>query len=92
MAEDDSAEDVFRARCKPCHGEDGRHKTRMGELTPMPDLTDPGWQARRSDPEIRQIIEEGSARPGSRMVGFRGRLSASEMDLLVPYVRHFNRQ
>jgi hypothetical protein len=87
---DDSAEEVFRARCKPCHGEDGKHKTKMGDLQRMPDLTDPVWQASRSDPEIRKIIADGSTRPGSRMVGFAGRLTPSEMDMLVPYIRRFN--
>jgi hypothetical protein len=63
----------------------------MGALQVMPDLTDPGWQSTRSDLEIRQIISEGSTRPGSRMVGFEGRLTTAEMDSLVPYIRHFLR-
>jgi mono/diheme cytochrome c family protein len=87
---EDSAEDLFLARCKPCHGDDGKHKTKMGDLQSMPDFTDPVWQAERSDREIRTIISDGSSRPGSRMVGFSGRLTPAEMDMLVPYIRQFN--
>jgi mono/diheme cytochrome c family protein len=91
-AEDDTAEDVFRARCKSCHGEDGKHQTTMAVLRPMPDLTDPSWQAKRSDSDIREIICKGSTRPGFEMLGFGHRLTAAEVDMLVPYVRHFNGQ
>jgi mono/diheme cytochrome c family protein len=86
---DDEAEALFRARCKPCHGEDGKHKTQMGALVTMPDLTDPDWQDKRSDEEIKKIISQGSSRPGSRMVGFETRLTPAEMDMLVPYIRQF---
>lgn len=83
----DGPEVLYQARCKACHGEDGKHHTMMGTLQKMPDLTDPGWQAGRSDEEIQHIITNGSAKPGSRMVGFAGRLAPEEIDRLVPYVR-----
>ena len=35
----DEVKDVWNAKCKSCHGEDGKAKTKMGEKEKIPDFT-----------------------------------------------------
>lgn len=84
---DDSAEDVYRAKCKGCHGDDGKAKTKIGAKEKIADMTDPGWQSKWSDEDIKKIITEGSPKKGSKMKPFKEKLTPGEIDSLVPYIR-----
>ena len=54
---------TFTARCQMCHGLDGNADTPVGRaLKPPPQrFTDPLWQGRVTDGEIKKAILEGGA-------------------------------
>lgn len=57
---------IFRARCSPCHGNEGKGDgpTSKG-LTPQPrNFQDPDWQTKISDDAIEAIIQRGGAAVG----------------------------
>jgi cytochrome c6 len=83
---DDSAGDVWKAKCKGCHGDDGKAKTKMGEKEKIPDLTDAGWQKKHSDADIQETITNGS-KDNAKMKAFKDKLTAEQIDGLVKYVR-----
>jgi mono/diheme cytochrome c family protein len=78
--------DVWKAKCKSCHGEDGKAKTKMGQKESIADFSSPAWQKAGSDAEIRQVIAEGSSRNG-KMKAFKDKLTPEQIDALVGYIR-----
>jgi cytochrome c553 len=84
---DDSAEDIWAAKCKGCHGADGKAKTKIGIKEKIDDLTTAEWQAELSDQAILQVITSGSDKKGSKMKAFKDKLTSAEIASLVPYIR-----
>jgi cytochrome c553 len=84
---DDSAEDVWAAKCKGCHGPDGKAKTKIGAKEKIEDMTTAKWQAEFSDEAIIKIITDGSDKKGSKMKPFKEKLTAGEIQSLLPYIR-----
>ena len=82
----DEVTDVWKAKCKSCHGEDGKAKTKMGQKESIADLTQPAWQQAESDADIRRVIAEGSAK-NTKMKAFRDKLTPQQIDALVGYIR-----
>ncbi|MFP2928033.1 c-type cytochrome [Pyxidicoccus sp. 3LG] len=78
--------DVWKAKCKSCHGEDGRAQTKMGQKESIVDLTQPAWQKAQTDADIREMIADGSPR-NTRMKAFKDRLTPAQIDALVGYIR-----
>lgn len=78
--------DIWMAKCKGCHGEDGAANTKVGKKENIADFTSPEWQKHNSDEAIRKIIAEGSPK-NSKMKAFRDRLTPAEIDSLVKYIR-----
>ena len=52
-------EDIYRAVCMACHEADGKGKIFRMVTPTIPDLTDPKWQASRTDAELTHSILEG---------------------------------
>ena len=84
---DDSAEDVWAAKCKGCHGADGKAKTKIGAKEKIDDMTTAKWQAEFSDEAIIKIITDGSDKKNSKMKPFKEKLTAGEIQSLLPYIR-----
>jgi cytochrome c553 len=82
---EDGAE-LWRAKCKGCHGEDGKGKTKIGEKEKIDDLTSPDWQKNHSDDRIKQVIRDGSEK-NPKMKPFKDKLTDQEIDSLVKYIR-----
>ena len=82
----DEPADVWKAKCKGCHGEDGKAKTKVGEKEKIPDFTTEKWQAEMADGDIKKVIADGSD-ANSKMKPFKEKLSAQEIDALVKYIR-----
>lgn len=80
------ASEIWKAQCKSCHGADGKAKTKLGEKEKIPDMTVPAWQKAHSDPQIRDVIENGS-KQNPKMKAFKNKLSPAELDALVKYIR-----
>ncbi|NTX09373.1 cytochrome c [Myxococcus sp. CA051A] len=84
-AEDEVA-DVWKAKCKSCHGDDGKAQTKMGKKESIVDMSQAAWQAAESDADIRQAIADGSPR-NTKMKAFKDKLTAAQIDALVGYIR-----
>lgn len=82
----DSAADLWKAKCKGCHGEDGKAHTRMGEKEKIPDFTNPEFQQKMTDDKLRDVITNGS-KDNEKMKAYKEKLSAAEIDSLVKYIR-----
>jgi len=85
----DGAAEIWKARCKSCHGEDGKAKTRTGEKERIPDFTTARWQETFTDADIKQIITDGSM-ANEKMKPFKEKLTGQEIDALVKYIRGMN--
>lgn len=86
LARADESADVWRAKCKGCHGDDGKAKTKIGEKEKIADFTTADWQKGRADGEIKRVIREGSEK-NSKMKAFGEKLTDQEIDGLVKYIR-----
>ena len=86
LAEDAAA--VWNAKCKSCHGDDGKAKTKMGQKESIVDLSQPAWQKAQTDADIREMISDGSPR-NKKMKAFKDRLTPQQIDELVGYIRTF---
>lgn len=86
----DAPEDIWRARCKTCHGDDGRGRTKVGLREHAPDFTTAKWQTQHPDDAIRNTIRNGSPQ-NKVMKSYKDRLGADEIDALVRYLRAFKK-
>jgi mono/diheme cytochrome c family protein len=87
----DTPEEIWKAKCKACHGEDGRAQTKTGKKEKIPDFTKSQWQTKHPDTEIRQTIAEGSDE-NAKMKPFKDKLSGDEIDSIVKYIRSFKKK
>lgn len=75
---------LWKKKCAMCHGADGKAKTKMGAKYKVPDISTAEWQAKWTDEQIREVIENGGK---TKMPAFKGKLSAEEIDAMVKKVR-----
>jgi cytochrome c6 len=78
-----SAAELYSKNCASCHGRDGRAKTLKARRNHARNLSDPEWQNKVSDERIFNSIMNGKG----KMPDYAKKLSAPEIDSLVPYVR-----
>lgn len=78
---------LWGSKCKGCHGTDGSGDTALGKKSRVPDLRNPSWQAGRTDADISRTLTEG----GPKHPGYNGKLTPSEITLLVQHVRSLKR-
>jgi cytochrome c6 len=83
---EDTAADTWKAKCKGCHGDDGKAKTKMGEKEKIPDLTNAEFQKKHSDDQLKNVITNGS-KDNAKMKAFKDKLTPEQIDALVKYVR-----
>ncbi len=78
---------VYMRNCARCHGAEGAADTEQAEIYNATNFTDAGWwrRERPNNFRLRRVIANG----GSGMPAFGKRLSAAEINALVPYVRAF---
>jgi cytochrome c553 len=74
---------LYNRYCIRCHGVDGRG---VWDIPGVPDLTNGGWQASRTDAQLARRIVEGR---GAVMPPFRGTLSLDEAWAMSRYLRTF---
>jgi mono/diheme cytochrome c family protein len=72
---------IFDAKCKSCHGADGKGETTIGKKVNIPSLS--GTALSKS--KIVSITETGVA--DTKMKGFKDKLSADEIDAVATYVK-----
>lgn len=76
-----NAHTIFENKCSMCHGIDGKGYAAIK----TPNFADPKWQAAHSDKELLDAIKNGVK--GTAMVSFEGKLSPSEMRIVLKYIR-----
>ena len=86
QAEEETAAETWTAKCKSCHGPDGKAQTQMGKKEAIGDISLPAWQGAHSDADIRRVIAEGSEK-NKKMKAYKDKLSPAQIDALVTYVR-----
>ena len=74
---------LYNRYCIRCHGVDGRG---IWDIPGVPDFTNPGWMASRSDGQLARAILEGR---GAVMPPFRGAMSLEESWAMARYLRTF---
>ena len=79
----DDVADIWKAKCKSCHGDDGKADTKEGKKSKIKDISTEEWQAKHSDADIKKVISEGV----TKMKPYKDKLSEAEIDGLVKYIR-----
>jgi len=77
---------LYDAKCKSCHGPDGRGKEMRAALPTMPDFSSAAWQKAQTDKEIIGRIADGI---DPLMPAFRDKLGQDEIQALTTYLRSF---
>ena len=78
---------VYNSKCATCHGRDGRAKSLHAKHEHARDLTAAEWQDSVSDERIYNSISNGKG----KMPAFKKKLSDSQIDELVSYVRRLRK-
>jgi mono/diheme cytochrome c family protein len=81
-----SSEQLYRAYCLACHDIDGSGKIARKAMPDLPNFTDAEWQGAHTDAEFKQSILNGK---GKFMLPMKDRLSPSDVDQVVAYLRDF---
>jgi len=87
-AQANEAAELWTAKCKSCHGPDGRAQTQMGKKEAIVDMTQAAWQKAQTNDDIREVIAEGSSR-NKKMKAYKDKLTPRQLDSLVTYIRGF---
>ena len=84
LAANDSGKTVYDAKCKMCHGSEGKGDTKAGQMMKVPDLTAPSsWKHGTSQAEVVKIISQGV----DKMPKYEGKLSPEEIESVASYMR-----
>jgi len=78
---------LFKKNCATCHGQDGRAKTFKAKFNHARDLSNAAWQREVTDERLFNSITRGRG----KMPAFGKKLTESEINLLVQFVRQFGR-
>lgn len=78
-ATEDHPSALFKEYCARCHGEDGKADTVKGRQLMAQDMTDPEWQAEKSDADLIKVVTEG----GEDMPQFGKKLTKEQIESLV---------
>lgn len=81
------ARSVYNSKCASCHGRDGRATSMHARHEKARDITTGEWQDSVSDERIYNSISNGKG----KMPAFKKKLSDSQIDELVNYVRRLRR-
>jgi mono/diheme cytochrome c family protein len=73
--------ELFMAKCKSCHGDDGKGNTPFGQKIGIVSLVGSG----RSHAQIRSITANGV--PGTKMKPYQGKLTDKELDDVAAFVK-----
>ncbi|MDQ6651361.1 MAG: cytochrome c [Acidobacteriota bacterium] len=78
---------LFDKHCDTCHGKDGQAKTFKAKFNHARNLTDAKWQSGVSDERLFNSISNGKG----KMPAFRKKLSETQINGLVAFVRRLKR-
>jgi mono/diheme cytochrome c family protein len=78
-ATEDHPSALFKEYCAKCHGEDGKADTPKGRQLMAQDMTDPEFQAARTDAKLIKQVTDG----GEDMPPFGKKLTKEQIESLV---------
>src|SRR5437016_13329497 len=78
---------IYDSKCASCHGKDGRARSLHAKHVHARDFTSAEWQDSVSDERIYNSISNGKG----KMPSFKKKLSDSQIDELVNYVRRLRK-
>lgn len=81
-AQSGPAKDLFAGKCAVCHAADGSASTGIGKSMKIPSFHSPDVQ-KQPDADLKTMISKGKG----AMPTFAGKLSDTQIDQLVNYVR-----
>jgi cytochrome c6 len=73
---------LFKAKCAPCHGPDGKGETPMGKAVKARDLGSDEVQ-KESDAQFTETISNGKG----KMPAYKGKLTDDQIKQLVSFIR-----
>jgi mono/diheme cytochrome c family protein len=79
FATEDHPSALFKEYCAKCHGEDGKADTPKGRQLMAQDMTDPEWQAEKTDADLIKAVTKG----GEDMPPFGKKLTKEQIESLV---------
>lgn len=85
-AQDDAAS-LFKAKCAPCHGADGKGEVPMGKKLGAHDLSSAEVQ-KQSDAQLTEVVTKGR----NKMPAYEGKLSKEQIAQLVAYIREIGKK
>lgn len=83
--------DLYKTNCARCHGADGRGDTPLGQQYEAPNFTDPDWWRQHTNSTRRGKMLSLVASGKGDMPAFEKKLTRSQIELLVDYVRRFRK-
>jgi cytochrome c6 len=86
-----AVDDLYRTNCARCHGADGRGDTPLGQSHNAPDFTDQDWWRQHAKLTSRGKLISLVTQGKEEMPAFGEKLSRSQIELLVDYVRRFRK-
>lgn len=78
---------IYRAKCKSCHGADGRADTKIGRQGKIEDFSTAAWQAEFTDAKILEVLNDGVK--NTKMKAYKDRLTPAELDAVAKHLRTF---
>jgi len=88
---DKKTERLWKSKCASCHGEDGKADTEKGKQMKVGDLTSAEFQKKRTDEEMKKVINEGFKveKDGVKkeMDPYKEELKPDQVDALVAFIR-----
>ena len=83
--------DLYKRNCARCQGAEGRGDTPLGEQYNAPDFTDADWWRQHPNSTSRGKLLSVVTSGKGDMPAFDKKLSRSQIELLVDYVRRFRK-
>ncbi|MFZ0745259.1 MAG: cytochrome c [Terracidiphilus sp.] len=74
--------DVYKSKCAPCHGVDGKAATPAGKVLKAASFKDPTI-VKTGDAQLIAIVKSGK----NKMPAFAGKLSDDQIEAAVAYIR-----
>jgi cytochrome c553 len=88
MAHAATIPEIWKSKCKSCHGETGKADTKTGKKEKVADMTTPDWKSHWTDEKMRAVILDGS-KDNKKMKPFKDKLTAEEVDGLIAHIKAF---
>ena len=86
-------EKLWNAKCKSCHGKDGKAQTKMGKMMKTADMTTAEWQRKYSDQAMDKTIRKGLKRKfegATQMMPGYQQFSDEEVAAFIKLIRTWN--